>query len=188
MQASSGLEDAAPNSLDVTLYFSTCQALRCLKLDRTLRLKASFINSSLPSPFGQVEYDQELLQFRQKPFCSQALCPTRIAYNITSSCAFQGHFIDWFPSPTVTADHSNFHSLKIFCSSAVISSLTHNFTILNTSGHAPVIKYTTVKYMEDAKEEVNKKAKKEERLLGLYLKTHFSHQGKIITFLPWKLC
>jgi hypothetical protein len=52
----------------------------------------------------------------------------------------------------------------------------------------PVIKYTTVKYMEDAKEEVNKKAKKEERLLGLYLKTHFSHQGKIITFLPWKLC
>eukprot|EP00979_Chaetoceros_neogracilis_P016238 scaffold7464_cov267-Chaetoceros_neogracile.AAC.1 len=187
MQASSGLEDAAPNSLDVTLYFSTCQALRCLKLDRTLRLKASFINSSLPAPFGQVEYDQELLQFRQKPFCSQALCPTRIAYNITSSCAFQGHFIDSFPSPTVTADHSNLfiEDFLFFCGNFLADT---QFYHLEHIRACPVIKYTTVEYMEDAKEEVNKKAKKEERLLGLYLKTNFSHQGKIITFLPWKLC
>jgi hypothetical protein len=37
---------------------------------------------------------------------------------------------------------------------------------LNTSGHAPVIKFVTIKYMEVAKEDVNKKAKKEERLVG----------------------
>jgi hypothetical protein len=171
MLASFGLEYAAPNSLDVTWSFCICQELRCLELDLNFRLKASFINSSLPSPLGQVEYDQQLLQLRRKPSCSQALCFLHFVLYVSRTF----HSLVPKLNSHCRSLPTNSYWSKICCSSAVSSSLTHNFTISNTSGHAPVIKFVTIKYMEVAKEDVNKKAKKEERLVG-YIWRHTFHK------------
>eukprot|EP00979_Chaetoceros_neogracilis_P011326 scaffold2761_cov264-Chaetoceros_neogracile.AAC.4 len=57
--ASSGLELAAPNSLDASLII---------------------LSSSPPSGQVEMEYGQELLQLLQKPSYSQALCTNWIAY------------------------------------------------------------------------------------------------------------